>query len=317
MFFKKGKIKLYYEKQGEGAPLILLHGNGESHEIFNEATEVLKRKFTVYAIDTRGHGQSTPVSEIHYDDIADDIYHFIKDNNIKNPVLYGFSDGGIVALLLCIKYPDLLERAIVSGVNINPKGIKTKWLLLFKIIYFFTRSHNYKMMLTEPDIKPCELEKITTPVDIICGSRDMIKNSHMKEISDYIKNSTYTELIDETHGSYIIHTDKIARVITKKVARDIIERVTNMEELFDILIIKLRNDPEEFFSDGKYQEYYKILLSYYENGLWLSDYEADSKGFLPRSLKRGILSEDGFYNFIADVVSAEKKLKKNNNENPL
>ena len=57
MFFEKGKIKLYYEKKGEGAPLIMLHGNGESHEIFDEATEVLKRKFTVYAIDSRGHGK--------------------------------------------------------------------------------------------------------------------------------------------------------------------------------------------------------------------------------------------------------------------
>lgn len=311
MFFKTRNVELYYEKTGEGEPLILLHGNGESHEIFNEAIEVLKRKFTVYAIDTRGHGQSSPVLEIHYDDIAHDIYRFIKRFDIKKPVVYGFSDGGIVALLLCIKHPDLLERAIVSGVNINPQGIKTKWLILFKIIYFLTKSENYKMMITEPNISFSELEKITTPVDIICGSRDMIKNSHMKEISDHIPNSTYTELIDETHGSYIIHTDKIARVITKKVARDIIERVTNMEELFDILVVKLRNDPEEFFTDDKIQDYYKIVLSYYENGLWLSDYEADQKGFLPRSLKRGILSQDGFYNFIADVVSKEKELDRN------
>ena len=84
-----------------------------------------------------------------------------------------------------------------------------------------------------------------------------------------------------------------------------------MEELFDILIVKLRNDPEEFFTDEKIQDYYKIVLSYYENGLWLSDYEADQKGFLPRSLKRGILSQDGFYNFIADVVSKEKELDRN------
>ena len=78
MFFKTRNVELYYEKTGEGEPLILLHGNGESHEIFNEAIEVLKRKFTVYAIDTRGHGQSSPVLEIHYDDIAHDVYRFIK-----------------------------------------------------------------------------------------------------------------------------------------------------------------------------------------------------------------------------------------------
>ena len=44
MFFKTRNVELYYEKTGEGEPLILLHGNGESHEIFNEAIEVLKGK---------------------------------------------------------------------------------------------------------------------------------------------------------------------------------------------------------------------------------------------------------------------------------
>lgn len=46
-------IKLHYEKTGSGAPLILLHGNGESHEIFDEAIPLLAPHFTVYAVTAR------------------------------------------------------------------------------------------------------------------------------------------------------------------------------------------------------------------------------------------------------------------------
>ncbi|MCR4611432.1 MAG: hypothetical protein K5644_06005, partial [Lachnospiraceae bacterium] len=57
---------LYYEKTGEGKPLIMLHGNGESHEIFDRAVDILSETYTVYAIDSRGQGQSAIPSEFHY-----------------------------------------------------------------------------------------------------------------------------------------------------------------------------------------------------------------------------------------------------------
>ena len=60
-----------------------------------------------------------------------------------------------------------------------------------------------------------------------------------------------------------------------------------MEARFDRL---LANSPE---SDDL-----AILLDYYENGQWLRDYRLDEQGLLPSDLKRGILSEDGFYNYL-------------------
>ena len=43
------------------------------------------------------------------------------------------------------------------------------------------------------------------------------------------------------------------------------------------------------------------LKSYYQNGLWLEDYESDERGELPRGLKRGVLSQDALYNFLSDL----------------
>ena len=99
MFINVNNIRLYYEKHGEGNPLILLHGNEENHFIFDEAVEKLKKYYTVYTLDSRGHGQSEKVKEYHYQDMANDIKDFIKQLDLKNVTLMGSSDGAIIGLL--------------------------------------------------------------------------------------------------------------------------------------------------------------------------------------------------------------------------
>lgn len=78
-------------------------------------------------------------------------------------------------------------------------------------------------------------------------------------------------------------------------------RIRAMELLFDDLLTAVsqgiffpKNDPVQ-------QEKLSVLLSYYNSSLWLSDYEADERGELPQDLKRGILSQDGFYDFLTRI----------------
>ena len=115
---------IWYEKSGEGDPVILLHGNQESHEIFDELAARLSERFTVYALDSRGHGKSATPAEIHYEDMATDVIHFVEALEIHKPILCGFSDGGIVALLAAIRRSRLFSRLIVCGANLSPKGLK-------------------------------------------------------------------------------------------------------------------------------------------------------------------------------------------------
>ena len=119
---------LYYEKAGGGAPLILLHGNGESHEIFREAIPLLAEHFTVYTPDTRGHGNSAPAAQLHYTDMADDLAAFIDALGLGQPAVYGFSDGGIAAILLALRYPERVSRIAASGANLRPQGLTRSFL---------------------------------------------------------------------------------------------------------------------------------------------------------------------------------------------
>ena len=166
---------LYYEVFGTGTPLILLHGNGETHNIFDKAIPLLAEHFTVYAIDSRGHGQSDAVSKYHYDDFAEDIKCFIDELKLEKPVLYGFSDGGIVGLLLAAKHPQLLSKMIISGANTMPNAIRTGWRRLFQCINAVIKDSKMTMMLTEPNITAEMLQSIVVPTTVLAGSHDMIK----------------------------------------------------------------------------------------------------------------------------------------------
>ena len=213
MILETSKIKLFYEKSGTGKPIILLHGNGEDHTIFQISISILEKHFTVYAIDSRGHGSSSNVSELHYEDMAEDIFDFIEMLELEKPIVYGFSDGGIVALLLSIKYPKLLSKIVVSGVNANPKGIKTFWRLVFQLMYMFSKSMLFKLMLHEPNITDGMLKRIEIPVVITAGSKDMISLSHMQKIADNISQSQFKVFEGETHDSYVVNSEKIGEFI--------------------------------------------------------------------------------------------------------
>ena len=136
MKIKVNNVELYYEKYGKGKPIILLHGNQETHDIFDKLIEKLKSNYEVYAIDSRCHGKSENPKEISYNLMCEDIMQFIKELKIEKPILYGFSDGGIIGLLVAIKEPNLLSKLIISGANINPDVFTATNLLLTKIVYF-------------------------------------------------------------------------------------------------------------------------------------------------------------------------------------
>ena len=51
------------------------------------------------------------------------------------------------------------------------------------------------------------------------------------------------------------------------------------------------------------------LTEYLETGAWLADYEADESGLVPGDLKRGVLSEDGLYDLLADIVRVNGHLQ--------
>ena len=213
MIINVNGVPLYYKKSGQGDPIILLHGNSQDHTIFADLIEKLSADYTVYAIDSRDHGKSGKVQHLSYMDKMEDVLAFITVLEIKKPALFGFSDGGIVGLLLAINHPDVLSKLMIGGANTHPSGAKSFLLALGKILYFFTRNNKVKLMLTQPDISDAELNRIITPTLVVAGQKDAIKEAHTASIAKNIPESKLLILKGENHGSYISDSSKIYDII--------------------------------------------------------------------------------------------------------
>ena len=204
---------LYYERTGSGRPLLLLHGNGETHESFDEAARTLSESFTVYAIDTRGHGKSAPVAVYHYADMAEDVAAFVKALSLEGACVYGFSDGGITALMAQIAHPHLFSRIAVSGANLVPEGLSASFLAAMRQSYKKKKDPLTAVILQEPAIPLCALERITEPVFVLAGEHDIVRTAHTLAMARALNQASLHILAGETHESYIVHSEKIARIL--------------------------------------------------------------------------------------------------------
>lgn len=207
-------IDIHYVSEGEGMPILLLHGNGEDHSIFDRLIEDLKKDRKVFTIDTRGHGESEKVDSFRYSDMVEDVAAFIAELGIERPVLYGFSDGGIVGLMLASKYPDMLSGLIASGANLTPKDLRPSFRVMTRVKNAFKKDPLLELMLNEPSITDDDLERIKIPVLITVAEKDIVSVSHAEHIAGKIPRGSMTVVPKEDHGSYIVHSEKLFPLIS-------------------------------------------------------------------------------------------------------
>ena len=193
-------ISLHYIKKGAGAPLLLLHGNGQSGDYFVHQIDEFARYFTVYAVDTRGHGQSPRgTAPFTFSQFADDLLAFMDQQGIGTADILGFSDGGNIALTFALRYPGRVGRLVLNGANLDPSGVRPsiqipivlgyKLASLFKAQKAKANTELVGLMVNEPHIDPKELAALAMPALVIVGSKDMIRTSHSRLIAKSLPNA--------------------------------------------------------------------------------------------------------------------------------
>ena len=212
MYIEVNDRKIWVEICGEGRPLILLHGNGEDHTIFDKAAEVLKQEYTCVLPDTRGHGKSDPCAVLHYADMADDVVKMMEILDLRDVCLYGFSDGGIVGLLASMR-TDRITDLVVSGANLTPKGVKLFLRIIMWVMYKLKKDPKIRLMLEEPQITSEDLSMIRARTLVLAGSKDLVRETETRQIAEGIPGAELRILNGEGHGSYIVHSEKIAQIL--------------------------------------------------------------------------------------------------------
>jgi len=107
------------EVTGEGPDLVLLHGGAGSREELDDLRALLGPGRRVIAPDQRAHGRSPDLGELSYPLMAADTAALLDEIGVRDADVVGFSDGGIVALLLARDRPDLTGRVVPIGANVS------------------------------------------------------------------------------------------------------------------------------------------------------------------------------------------------------
>ena len=209
-------VLLHYEAAGEGRPVVLVHGNGEDHHLFDvEIDQLTAAGYRVYAPDSRGHGLNERLSEYHYADMAEDMYQFIQELKLGKPAFYGFSDGGIIGLMLILRHPDCLSVLAISGTNLSPEGLIPSFIEEYTAINEKEPNPLITLMLTEPHIPPEALKDISVPVLVTAGENDLILPSETEKIAGLIPNAELQILKGHDHGSYIAGSEIMGELLIR------------------------------------------------------------------------------------------------------
>ena len=114
--YKFDDVEIYYQIQGEGPPLLLIHGLGSSSRDWEFQIEDFVEDYQVITFDVRGHGRSSkPASPYSIPLFAEDTAKLIKELGLAPVHVAGISMGGMIAFQLAIDHPELVKSLVIAN----------------------------------------------------------------------------------------------------------------------------------------------------------------------------------------------------------
>ena len=260
-------ITNYHIEKGHGEPFILLHGNGEDCSYFQGQIDEFSKTYHVYAIDTRGHGK-TPrgTKPFTIRQFAEDLKCFMDDHQIEKAHILGFSDGGNIAMIFALRYPERVDRLILNGANLNPKGVRRITQIPIEIGYRIARRFSDKsasarqnaemlgLMVNDPNVDPEELASLKPKTLVIAGTKDMIREEHTRLIASCIPDAELA-FIEGDHFIANKRPDEFNRVVLQFLRR----RMELKKIMYELTVCKVADISEidmtaDFYFVGKTDE---------------------------------------------------------------
>ena len=229
-FYDIRGFKMYAETYGQGAPLLIIHGNGGSIKDFIYQIPYFDKKYKVIIADSRAQGNSTDKGDsLTYEMMADDYSALLDAMKIDSAYVIGWSDGGINALLLAIRHPEKVKRLASTGANLAPDttavpkevwdiALPTYIALKEKTSKTAQEKNEYKLMrllAEQPHIPLTDLQKISCPSLIIGGDHDVIKVEHTMLIFKNIPKAYLWILPGSGHSTPVFYKDDFNKVVDR------------------------------------------------------------------------------------------------------
>ncbi|OOV88154.1 alpha/beta fold hydrolase [Oceanospirillum linum] len=107
---------LFYTEQGEGFPLIIIHGLFGSADNWRTLSKKFAEQYRVIALDLRNHGRSPHVEGMSYPAMASDVLALMDSLQLEEAHILGHSMGGKVAMQLALNHPERIEKLVVADI---------------------------------------------------------------------------------------------------------------------------------------------------------------------------------------------------------
>jgi pimeloyl-ACP methyl ester carboxylesterase len=230
-------VKTWYEVEGQGDPVLLLHGGFGTNETWGPQRADFAADHRVFLPERRAHGHTPDVEgRLSYHDMASDTIDFLMSVVGSPAHLVGWSDGGIVALLVAITRPDLVRKIAVTGANFKPAPeigpaevldeltADAPEMEMFRAMYEAASPDGpehwpivvgklVEMYRTEPNILIEDLGRISAPTLVLVGDDDIVSLEHTLELYHAIPNSELAVVPGTSHAHFMEKPSLVNRIV--------------------------------------------------------------------------------------------------------
>jgi pimeloyl-ACP methyl ester carboxylesterase len=202
---------LYYEIHGSGPPVLLLHGGGGSiKSAWTRQIVDFSPTHEVIAPEQVGNGHTPDVpGPATYGAMTEDTAALLEQLHLKHVDVVGWSDGGIIALMLAVRHPDLVHRVVATGANVDPTGLRPKNLAdmrASKPDANPTAEKLRQLWMNHPDpdeLSFDQLKKIHAKVLVMAGDHDEITLEHTLKIYQALPDAQLFIVPNTGHHTFV------------------------------------------------------------------------------------------------------------------
>jgi len=187
----------YWYREGTGDRYVLLfHGGGIDHRMFDEQLLIFDETFHVIAWDARGHGLSRLPKEIRFDfeDMIDDCLKLYELHGINTAIIIGQSMGGNLAQEIAYRYPEKAERLVIIDSMRNTATL--------------SRIENLLVKLTKPIMYCYPLKTLVRQSADACSNREDVR-LYVRECLSQYSRKDFIDIITAT--TRCLHDDSAFR----------------------------------------------------------------------------------------------------------
>jgi pimeloyl-ACP methyl ester carboxylesterase len=211
-------VNIYFEQYGEGTPVLLIHDNNGSVKSFDQQINFLSKKNRVIVADSRGQGSSTLNKDsLTYEQMADDYFMLLQKLELDSVNIVGWGDGGVVALLLAINYPEKVNRIVIGGTAIvadttaftdaymakcNDAIRAAKDSIKEGVLEYRNILRVLNLRANRLYLDPELFVNIQAPVLLISGDKDDIKLEHTVALYRALPNAQLSIIPNSTNAVY-------------------------------------------------------------------------------------------------------------------